>query len=56
MENLVIHFMTINECTQEKFKEHEQKAFAEFQQRSQHENWKRDWGQYQYLIDNLQEQ
>ena len=56
MENLIIHFMTVNECTQEKFKEYEQKAFSEFRQRSQHENWKKDWGQYQHLIDNLQEQ
>ena len=56
MKNLVIHFMTVNQCTREEFKEHEEKAFAEFDRRSQHKKWKRDWGQYQYLIDNPQEQ
>ena len=44
MENLVIHFMTVNQCTEEEFKELEEKAFAEFERRSQHKNWKRDLG------------
>ena len=53
MKNLVIHFMTVNQYTREEFEEHEEKAFAEFERRSRHKNWKRDWGQYQYLTFNL---
>jgi len=48
-EKVVEHFMKVNDCDEEIFKKHKERAFDEWRKRSQHE-WRVDLGEYENII------
>jgi len=48
-EKVIEHFMKVNNCKMDTFKEHYNKAFEQWRERSKHE-WQIDLGTYQNII------
>jgi len=48
-EKIVEHFMKVNNCDRRTFEEHREKAFKEWNRRSQHQ-WQVDLGEYKNMI------
>jgi hypothetical protein len=48
-EQVVEHFMRVNQCTREAYEEHYHTAFAEWNERNTLP-WDADWGEYQHLM------
>lgn len=46
---LIEHYMAVNQCSRNDFKQHQAEAFAEWRERSKHE-WKVDLGAYQDFV------
>lgn len=51
MEEVIKHFMRVNDCSRDDFSAHREEAIANWRARSEHERWELDWGLYQHLID-----
>ena len=49
-DDVVNHFLSVNECDREMYDKHEAQAFALWQERSQH-SWKQEYGEYTHLLD-----
>lgn len=49
-EEVVQHFMKVNECDRGTFEQHRKQAFEQWKQRSQHQ-WKIDLGPYQSIVE-----
>ena len=47
---LVDHFCKVNNCSEKQFKEHEDRAFKIWRERSRHE-WKQDFGKYKIYLE-----
>ncbi len=50
-EKVVKHFMKVNNCDEETFKEYKKRAFDEWRKRSQYK-WRVDLGEYEDMIKN----
>lgn len=50
-EKVVEHFMKVNGCDRKTFERHRDKAFGQWEKRSQH-NWKVDLGKYRDLVES----
>ena len=50
-EDLIQHFMDVNECSREEFEQHHSQALERYTKRSLNKNWRVDWGPYQYLVE-----
>ena len=46
---LIEHYMAVNHCSRDDFKQHKAEAFSEWRERSRHE-WKVDLGTYQDFV------
>ena len=51
-EDLINHFCKINNCQKKDFEEHYDKEHKVFIKRSKQDNWKQNFGEYSYLINN----
>jgi len=49
IDKVIEHFLKVNNCEQETFKNHQKIAFHKWSKRSAHK-WKIDWGQYKNLL------
>jgi hypothetical protein len=49
IENIIQHFMVVNNCSREVFEKHKQEAFQEWNKRSR-TKWKVDFGRYKEII------
>lgn len=50
LEDVINHFMGVNRCSRNQFEKHRLSSFGKWRERSQHQDWKVDLGDYQYLI------
>lgn len=50
-DKLCGHFVIVNGCTLDEFKDHFQTEMAKWKARSAHKEWTLDWGEYSELID-----
>lgn len=49
IERLIRHFTTVNRCDARTLADHYDSEMAKWRQRSTHETWKVDWGEYSRL-------